>query len=179
IYAKDLLEHVDKDSAFNWSALVKEPYFVPENKRIYELLKEMQQEHIHMAIVVDEYGGTSGLITMEDILEEIVGDIRDEFDYDEEVLDVKKVKNNVYVADGHILLHDLCKAMKLDRNTFAEARGEANSLAGMLFELSGKFLQKGDFVTYQKYKFTVLETEDTNIEKVQIDMLDKAATDAA
>ena len=178
IYAKDLLEHVDKDSNFNWSALVKEPYFVPENKRIYELLKEMQQEHIHMAIVVDEYGGTSGLITMEDILEEIVGDIRDEFDYDEEVLDVKKVKNNVYVADGHILLHDLCKAMKLDRDTFAEARGEANSLAGMLFELSGRFLQKGDFVTYQNYKFTVLETEDTNIEKVQIDITDKAATDA-
>jgi len=171
LYAKDLLEYLAQDDDFDWKTLLKEPFFVPENKRIYELLKEMQKEHTHMAIVVDEYGGTAGLITLEDILEEIVGDIKDEFDQDEEEIDIEFIKPNIYRVDGHILLHDLCKAMRLDQDTFTEAQGEANSLAGMLFELSGKFLEKDDSLSYRNFKFTVLEIDDTNIEKVQIDVI--------
>jgi len=178
LYVKDLLEHLTEGDDFSWQQMVKPPFFVPENKRIYELLKEMQQEHTHMAIVVDEYGGTSGLVTLEDILEEIVGDIKDEFDSDEEEIDVKKVSRNRYIVGGHTMLHDLCKFMKLDRDTFSEARGEANSLAGMLFELSGRFLKKGDTVNYRYFKFTVLETDDTNIEKVQIDIVSETVSES-
>ncbi|QQS29673.1 MAG: gliding motility-associated protein GldE [Sphingobacteriales bacterium] len=171
LYAKDLLEYLEEDDDFDWKTLLKEPFFVPENKRIYELLKEMQLEHTHLAIVVDEYGGTSGLITLEDILEEIVGDIKDEFDQDEEEIDIEFIPPNSYRVDGHILLLDLCKALKLDRDTFTEVKGEANSLAGMLFEISGKFLKKDDTLSYRNFKFTVLEIDDTNIEKVQIDFV--------
>lgn len=177
LYVKDMLEHLNEADDFDWKVMVKEPFFVPENKRIYELLKEMQQQHTHMAIVVDEYGGTSGLVTLEDILEEIVGDIKDEFDHDEEEIDVKKITRTRYLVGGHTMLHDLCKAMKLDRDTFNDARGEASSLAGMMFELSGRFLQKGDTLNYKHFRFTVLEIDDTNIEKVQIDLLDGTASD--
>ncbi|PSJ71490.1 hypothetical protein C7N43_39055 [Sphingobacteriales bacterium UPWRP_1] len=178
LYVKDLLEHLTEGDEFHWQQMLKEPFFVPENKRIYELLKEMQHEHTHMAIVVDEYGGTSGLVTLEDILEEIVGDIKDEFDSDEEDIDVKKVNRNRYIVGGHTMLHDLCKIMKLDRDAFNEARGEANSLAGMLFELSGRFLKKGDTLNYRYFRFTVLETDDTNIEKVQIDIVSETVSES-
>ncbi len=171
LYVKDLLEYLDIDDTtnFKWVDLVKDPLYVPETKKIDSLLKEFQQKRMHLAIVVDEYGGTSGLITMEDILEEIVGDIKDEYDDpDEPDVDYRKVNRHSYEFDGRTMLHDVCKVMKLDRKTFLDVEGDFESLAGLLLELEQKFPEKNDKIRFKRFLFTVLSTKDNRIEKVRI-----------
>jgi CBS domain containing-hemolysin-like protein len=139
---------------------------VPESKLIRDLLKEFQTKRIHFAVVVDEFGGTSGIVTMEDILEEIIGDIRDEFD--EEELAVQQLDNNTYMADAKILLHDLCRAMRLPVDTFDAVRGESDSLAGLVLELAGAFPGPDDVVRAGDFRFTVLEVVKNRIASVKI-----------
>ena len=136
INTKDLLPHLGKTD-FDWHTLIRPPYFVPESKLIRDLLKEFQTKRIHFAIVVDEFGGTSGIVTMEDILEEIIGDIRDEFD--EEETPVRQLDSNTYIADAKIMLQDLCRAMHLPVDTFDAVRGESDSLGGLVLEIAGAF----------------------------------------
>lgn len=137
LYIKDLLPHINKPANFRWQSLIRPPYFVPETKKIDDLLRDFQENKVHIAIVVDEFGGTSGLVTLEDILEEIVGEINDE--YDEEEKFYIKLNYNTYVFEGKTLLTDFCKILQIDDDEFAEVEGDADSLAGLLLELKGDF----------------------------------------
>ena len=170
---KDLLPHLN-DQDFNWHALIRPPFFVPESKLIKDLLQEFQARRIHFAIVVDEFGGTSGIVTMEDILEEIIGDIRDEFD--EEETSVRPVDDKTYIVDGKIMLHDMCRAMRLPLDTFDKVRGESDSLAGLVLELAGEFPAVNETISTGDFKFTVLEIIKNRINtvKVTIEIEDEA-----
>ena len=137
LYIKDLLPHLSKPATFRWQSLIRPGYFVPETKKIDDLLREFQENKVHIAIVVDEFGGTSGLVTMEDILEEIVGEINDEYDEDEKTY--SKINYNTYLFEGKTLLSDLCKILNVDDEEFADVAGDADSLAGMLLEIKGDF----------------------------------------
>ncbi len=170
LYAKDLLVHLNAPADFKWNDLIREAFFVPETKKINDLLKEIQNKHPHLAIVVDEYGGTAGLVTLEDILEEIVGDIKDEFDDDEGDIDYKKIGKNRYSFNGKTNLHDVCKALQIESNTFADVQGDAESLAGLLLELHGEFLEKNESVQYNQFKFTVQKKIDNRIDRIKIDI---------
>jgi CBS domain containing-hemolysin-like protein len=165
INTKDLLGHLN-EPGFEWHSTIRPPYFVPESKLISDLLKEFQTKRIHFAIVVDEFGGTSGIVTMEDIMEEIIGDIRDEFD-DEETA-VRRIDETTYVADAKILLHDLCRAMHLPVYTFDAVRGESDSLAGLVLEIAGKFPGREEVVRAGDFGFTVLEIDRNRIASVRI-----------
>lgn len=166
IYTKDLIQFLNEPANYDWHHLVRQPYFVPEPKLIEDLLKEFQQKRIHFAIVVDEFGGTSGIVTMEDILEEIIGDIRDEFDEEESVN--RKIDDHNYIFEGKIMLHDLCKMMQLPMDTFESIRGESESLAGLVLELAEEFpsvdtvLERGDFL------FTVMKVENNRLQQVKV-----------
>jgi putative hemolysin len=162
---KDLLPYVHQPD-FAWHKLIRPTLFIPETKLIKDLLKTFQSKRVHFAIVVDEFGGTSGIVTMEDILEEIIGDIRDEFD--EEETSVKQVDERTYVADAKVMLYDLCRAMRLPIDTFDAVKGESDSLAGLVLELAGKFPSQNDSVTAGDFQFTVLETERNRIRSVRI-----------
>lgn len=162
---KDLLPFINQP-AFEWRALIRPAMFVPEQKLIKDLLKEFQTRRIHFAIVVDEFGGTRGIVTMEDILEEIIGDIRDEFDEEENA--VKKIDELTYVADAKVMLYDLCRAMGLSIDTFDAVKGEADSLAGLVLELAGEFPDVNDTITSGDFNFTVLEVEKNRIKTVKI-----------
>lgn len=162
---KDLLQHIDEKN-FDWHALIRPTLFVPESKLISDLLKEFQTKRIHFAIVVDEFGGASGIVTMEDILEEIIGDIRDEFDEEESA--VKKVDDNTYLADAKIMLYDLCRAMRLPIDTFDQVKGESDSLGGLVLELAGEFPSVNETVKTGDFDFTVLEIEKNRIKSVKI-----------
>jgi putative hemolysin len=170
LYIKDLLEHIDSNENFEWQKLLREPMFVPETKKLDDLLKEIQESRKHMVIVVDEYGGTSGIVTLEDILEEVVGDIKDEFDEDFEQ-EFRKINDNTYLFEGKILLNDLCKILQIDSDTFDEAKGESDSLAGLLLELLGEIPRKGAKISYQNFNFTVLELDKNRIQKVKMQIL--------
>ena len=137
LYAKDLLAHLNKKT-FDWQSLLREPFFVPENKKLDDLLKEFQDKKNHLAIVVDEYGGTSGIVTLEDVIEEIVGDINDEFDNDD--LTYSKIDENNFVFEGKITIRDLCRVLDEDENVFEEEKGESETLAGFILEVSGKYV---------------------------------------
>ena len=162
---KDLLPYLHQES-FDWHSLVRPPYFVPESKLISDLLKEFKSKRVHFAIVVDEFGGTSGIVTMEDILEEIIGDIRDEFD--EEETQVRKIDEQNYIADAKIMLHDLCRAMRLPLNTFDEVRGESDSLGGLVLEIAGEFPGMNEVVQAGDFSFTVLEIIKNRLASVKI-----------
>ena len=162
---KDLLPYLGEQD-FDWRSLIRPPYFVPESKLIRDLLKEFQTKRVHFAIVVDEFGGTSGIVTMEDILEEIIGDIRDEFD-DEETA-VRQLDAHTYIADAKIMLHDLCRAMNLPVDTFDAVRGESDSLGGLVLEIAGAFPGKDEVVRAGDFGFTVLEVIKNRIASVQI-----------
>ena len=162
---KDLLPFL-KEENYDWHGLVRPTLFVPESKLISDLLKEFQSKRIHFAIVVDEFGGTSGIVTMEDILEEIIGDIRDEFDEEETV--VRKQDDSTYVADAKIMLYDLCRAMRLPIDTFDAVKGESDSLGGLVLELAGEFPATNETVSSGDFDFTVLETERNRIKTVRI-----------
>lgn len=166
LYIKDLLPHLSKPASFRWQSLIRPPYFVPETKKIDDLLREFQDNKVHMAIVVDEFGGTSGLITLEDILEEIVGEINDE--YDEEEKTYSKISYNTYIFEGKTLLVDFCKILHVDDDEFAEVEGEADSLAGLLLELKGDFPSVHERIEYKNYSFEIMAIEERRISRVKV-----------
>jgi gliding motility-associated protein GldE len=166
INTKDLLQHLEKDESFDWHSVIRAPYFVPESKLIEDLLRDFQTRHIHFAIVVDEFGGTSGIVTLEDILEEIIGDIKDEFD--EEETGMRKLDDFNYVFAGKTMIHDLCRAMKLPQDTFDRVRGDSESLGGLVLELAGEFPRQNEIVPCGDFDFTVLETDKNRILQVKI-----------
>ena len=166
LYIKDLLPYLSKPSNFRWQSLVRPPYFVPETKMIDDLLREFQENKVHIAIVVDEFGGTSGIITLEDILEEIVGEINDE--YDEEEKNYTRINANTYVFEGKTSLSDFFKILDLDDETFEEVEGEADSLAGLLLEIKGDFPELHEHIDYKNFTFEVTELDDHRIAKIKV-----------
>jgi gliding motility-associated protein GldE len=163
---KDLMPYLDEQADFNWHILLRAPYFVPEQKLIEDLLKEFQQKRIHFAVVVDEFGGSSGIVTMEDILEEVIGDIRDEFD--EEESPNRMIDENNFVFEGKTMLHDVCRMMKLPMDTFDKVKGESDSLGGLVLELAGQFPQVNEDVNCGDFIFTVMQTEKNRIGQVNV-----------
>lgn len=166
LYAKDLLPFIDEND-FAWQKLLRQPYFVPENKKLDDLLKEFQDKKIHLAIVVDEYGGTSGIISLEDIIEQIVGDISDEFDDDDLIF--SKLDANNYIFEGKTNLKDFYRAIELeDERIFEDAKGEAETLAGFILEINGNFPKKGDVISFENYDFIVESLDKKRIKQVKI-----------
>lgn len=166
LYIKDLLPHLSKPANFRWQSLIRPPYFVPETKKIDDLLREFQENKVHMAIVVDEFGGTSGIVTMEDILEEIVGEINDEYDDEEKYF--TKLNYNTYIFEGKTLMLDFCKTLGTDDEEFAEVEGDADTLAGLLLELKGDFPSIHEKIDYKNYTFEILKIEERRISKVKV-----------
>lgn len=166
LYIKDLLPHLGKPAKFKWQALIRPSYFVPESKKINDLLKEFQTEHIHMAIVVDEYGGTSGIVTLEDILEEIVGEIADESDTEE--TSYRKIDQDNILFDGKVMLNDFYKIAQVEYNVFDEVKGDADTLAGLILELRGEIPQPGDKLTYKNFTFEVREVDQRRIKLIHV-----------
>ena len=165
IHTKDFLPYIDKED-FEWHTLIRAAYFVHESKLIEDLLKEFQQKRMHFAIVVDEFGGTSGIITLEDIMEEIIGDIKDEFDDDD--LNYKKIDDNNFIFEGKTLINDVCRVIGLPSDTFEKVRGESDSLGGLIMEISGKFAAVNEIVRYDQYEFTVLAVDKMRIQRVKV-----------
>lgn len=173
LYIKDLLPHLSKGNNFRWQSLIRPPYFVPETKKIDDLLREFQENKVHIAIVVDEFGGTSGIVTLEDILEEIVGEINDEYDDDEK--SYVRINNNTFVFEGKTLLSDFYKILKLDDEIFKEVEGDADTLAGLLLEIKGDFPKLHEKIDYQDFTFEILAMEERRISKVKVVVNEKAA----
>jgi gliding motility-associated protein GldE len=165
---KDLLQHVNNKADFDWRSLVRDAFFVTETKKIDDLLREIQVNRKHLAVVVDEFGGTSGIITLEDIVEEVVGDIKDEFDENTDSDLFRKLDDKNYLVEGKIALPDMCKLMELDSDTFEEARGEAETLGGLLLELIGRIPKNGEEARFGKFKFLVISVVNNRIEKVKV-----------
>ena len=166
IHTKDVVPHLDETATYNWHKLIRPPYFVHEQKPIEDLLKEFQSKRIHFAVVVDEFGGTSGIVTLEDILEEIIGEIKDEFDDDETAN--KKLDDSTYILEGRLMIHEACSLMNLPLDTFDDVRGESDSIAGLMLELAGVIPKAGDVLTVGDFEFTVLEVEKNRIQKVKL-----------
>lgn len=165
LYAKDLLAYLG-EKTFNWQSLLREPFFVPENKKLDDLLSEFQEMKKHLAIVVDEYGGTSGIVTLEDVIEEIVGDINDEFD--DEDLTYSKLDENNYIFEGKITIKDFCRVLDDDdEGKFEELKGESETLAGFILEVSGKFPKKGEKINFSNYTFTIEALDKKRIKQVK------------
>lgn len=174
LYIKDLLPHLSKPATFRWQSLIRPPYFVPETKKIDDLMREFQENKVHIAIVVDEFGGTSGLVTLEDILEEIVGEINDE--YDDDGKNYSKLSYNTYVFEGKTLLCDFCKVLDIDDDEFAEVEGDADTLAGLLLEIKGDFLSIHEKMDYKNYSFEILGIEERRISKIKVTVNEKGAS---
>lgn len=166
LYIKDLLPYLNRGESFKWQTLIRQPYFVPQTKKIDDLLCDFQAVRVHMAIVVDEFGGVSGLVTLEDIVEEIVGEINDEFDETE--LPYECIDDNTYIFDGKVLLADFYKIMKLDSDDFDEIAGEADSLAGMLLEIKGEFPQLHEKLHCNGLTFEVMQRNQHRIVKIKV-----------
>lgn len=166
LYIKDLIDHIHKDENFAWQKLLRPGFFVPENKKVDALLKDFQQQRVHMAIIVDEYGGTSGLITLEDIIEEIVGEINDEYD-DEEVA-YNKLDKNTYIFEGKTSLNDFCKIIGIEPYTFDEVKGESESLGGMILEISNKLPNAGEKIRFKRFLFTIVAVDARRIKRVRV-----------
>lgn len=166
IHTKDLIPYLNEAADFNWHTLLRQPYFVHEQKMIEDLLKEFQSKRIHFAIVVDEFGGTSGIVTMEDIMEEVIGEITDEFD--EEDHSFKKLDDYNYIFEGKAMINDVCKFMNLPTDTFDEVKGESNSLAGLVLEIAGEMPKLNQVIMCGDFEFTVLELEKTRINKIKV-----------
>jgi putative hemolysin len=166
LYIKDLLPYLSQGKAFHWQSLMRPPYFVPETKKIDDLLREFQENKVHVAIVVDEFGGTSGLVTLEDILEEIVGEIHDEYDVEKKPF--TRINTNTYLFEGKTLLSDFCKALNIEVEVFNEVEGDADTLAGILLELKGDFLKLNERIDYHNFTFEVVKLEDRRISEVKV-----------
>jgi gliding motility-associated protein GldE len=166
IHTKDVLPHINKEKDFKWDALIRPAFFVHEQKMVEDLLKEFQLKRIHFAIVVDEFGGTSGIITLEDILEEIVGDIKDEFDEEESM--VKKIDDFHYLVEGKTPIIDLCNFIEISSSFFDSVKGESDTVAGLFLELAGAFPTLQQVVKFKQFSFTVLEIQKNRIHKIQL-----------
>jgi len=166
LYTKDLLPYLDESENFKWQKLLRPGYFVPETKKLDSLLKDFQSKHVHMAIVVDEYGGTSGLITLEDLIEEIIGDINDEFD--EVSVGFQKIDDHTYIFEGKTSIHDLCKALDIDASAFDDVKGESESLGGLFLELHNTMPKAGDKVVFDRFTFTVVGVDQKRIGRVRV-----------
>lgn len=169
VYTKDFLAYNEIDD-FDWTTLIRPAYFVHQQKLIEDLLREFQHKRIHFAIVVDEFGGTSGIVTLEDIMEEIVGDIRDEFD--EEEMNYRKIDDKTYIFDGKMLINDMCRIMGISFETFELLRGESDSLAGLVLEIAGKFPALNEQVSYRNFDFTVLTLDKLRISRVKVEIVE-------
>jgi len=174
LYIKDLLPHLSKGDGFRWQSLIRPAYFVPETKMIDELLRDFQANKIHIAIVVDEFGGTSGLVTMEDIIEEIVGEIRDE--YDDEERTYARLDEHTWVFEAKTQLIDFYKITKIEEGTFDEVAGDADTLAGLVLELKGEFPARHEKLTWDRYEFEVLELDNRRILKVKFTICESPVT---
>ncbi|WP_233145512.1 gliding motility-associated protein GldE [Labilibacter marinus] len=173
LYVKDLLSHLDETKDFKWQELMRTPYFIPETKMIDDLLEEFQQNKIHMSIVVDEYGGTSGIVTLEDILEEIVGEITDEND-DDESFYVRQPDGSI-IFEGKTLLNDFHKVTETDETEFEKVKGEAETLAGLMLEIKGEIPDKNEQIQYKKYCFTVVSVDSRRIRKLKFELKNNKA----
>ena len=166
LYVKDLIPHLNEPS-FEWREKIRPAFFVPESKNIDVLFKDFQEKRVHLAVVIDEYGGVSGLVTLEDVIEEILGDIRDEFDFDDD-FQFKKIDNNTYLFEGKTSLNDFCKLTKMDKNYFNQVKGESESLGGLLLELNSKIPNKGDKIKFDKFIFTIMSVDNKRIKRVRV-----------
>jgi len=171
LYAKDVLPYTNSPDSFKWQALLRPTYFIPETKKINKLLKEFQTKKIHMAVVIDEYGGTSGIITLEDILEEIVGEIADESDEDEAMY--RKIGDHTYIFEGKILLNDFCKILEIEEELFDAVRGESETLAGLILELTGEIPVKDQTINYSNYIFRIESADRRRIKEVRVEISKK------
>jgi putative hemolysin len=171
LYIKDLLPHLNQEDEFNWRDLLRDAFFVPENKRINDLLQEFQEKKIHMAVVVDEYGGTSGIVTLEDIIEEIVGEISDEHDEPSGNFEYSRLDDYNYIFEGKTSLNDLYKILDIADDLFDEVRGDADSLAGLILELMEKMPEKDEKVSYRQFTFTVKAVDKRRIKRVLVTQL--------
>lgn len=177
LYIKDLLPHIDDDTAFEWQQVIRPPFFVPEHKKIDDLLREFQEKKIHLAVVVDEYGGTSGIVTLEDIIEEILGEISDEFDDDD--LAYSKIDDSNYVFEAKIALNDLYRVLDCDDTPFEESKGDSETLGGFMLELFGKIPQKNEKVKFEHYTFTIETADPRKVKRVKVTIheVEEAAED--
>ena len=172
INTKDLIPHLNDAENYDWHSLMRQPYFVPEPKLIEDLLKDFQQKRIHFAVVVDEFGGTSGIVTMEDILEEVIGDIRDEFD--EEESDNYKLDDDNFIFEGKIMIHDMCRIMKLPMDTFDAIKGDSESLAGLVLEVAGEFPTVDWVIPCGDFEFAIMQADNNRIQLVKVTIKPKA-----
>lgn len=166
IHTKDIIAYLNEPSDFDWQQLLRPPYFVHEQKQIKDLLTEFQTKRIHFAVVVDEFGGTSGIVTLEDIIEEIVGDIKDEFDTEDNKN--KKIDDETYIFEGKTMINDVCRQMELPEDTFDVVRGESDSLGGLILEIAGKIPSVNEVITSGDFEFEILEVEKTRIQTVKL-----------
>ena len=166
LYVKDLLPYIEETDDFQWQKLIRDAYFVPQNKKIDDLLNEFQEMKIHLAVIIDEYGGMVGIVTLEDILEEIVGDIADESDDDEQ--EYVKIDEYTYLFDGKVLLNDFFRIMHLDESIFESVKGEADTLAGLILEMKGEIPQKGVSVEYKRFTFSVEAVDNRRIKQIKV-----------
>lgn len=171
LFLKDLLPFINEEPNFDWVHLLREPFYVPENKKIDDLLQDFQEKKIHMAVVVDEYGGSSGVITLEDVIEEIVGDISDEFDVDDDIMYSKADSKN-YIFKGKTALNDVYRVLDIDGENFEREKGEADTLAGFVLELTGKMPKKNDKVKFDRFLFTVESADSRRIKQIKMTILD-------
>jgi len=171
LYIKDLLEHLSKPKSYKWQQTLRKADFTSESKKIDDLLREMQESKIHMSIVADEYGGTEGLITLEDILEEVVGDITDEFDRQKK--DVKQTKDGSYIFEGKTPLIDVCKKIDIEIGTFESAKGDSDTLAGLILEINSNMPKEGDTIKLDGFEFKILKIEKNRIDKVKLKIKEK------
>jgi putative hemolysin len=175
LYIKDLLPFIEKDENFVWQELIRKGFFVPENKKVDALLKDFQKKRVHMAIVVDEYGGTSGLVTLEDLIEEIIGEINDEFDDTEDYF-FKEIDAHTFVFEGKVSLNDFCKKLDIDQQIFDEVKGESESLGGLLLEINSNLPKNGAKIRYDQFEFTILAVDAKRIKKVKVRTLSDGET---
>jgi len=166
LYIKDLLPFIEQDESFQWQDLLRPGFFIPESKKIDSLLRDFQEKRVHMAIVVDEYGGTSGLITLEDVIEEIVGEINDEFDEDE--IAHNKLDEHTYIFEGRTSLNDFCKVVNIENNIFDPVKGESESLGGLLLELNSKMPVVGEKISFDRFTFTVVSVDHKRIKRIRV-----------
>jgi len=168
LYIKDLLPHIHKGNNFKWQTIIRPPFYVPETKKIDDLLEDFQKNKVHMAIVVDEYGGTSGIVTLEDVLEEIVGDITDEFDEEENFF--TRISENKYLFDGKILLNDFYKIVDCSDDVFDDVKGEADTLAGLILELKGEFPKRFDKINCKNFVFSIEAVDHRRIKQIKVEI---------
>jgi len=166
LYVKDLIPYLNEKN-FNWKTKIRSAFFIPENKKIDVLFKDFQEKRVHLAIIIDEYGGVSGLITLEDVLEEIIGDIKDEFDNEEDFV-YKKLDHHTFLFEGKTSLNDFCKLSSSNKSNFEKIKGESESLGGLLLEINNKMPSKGDKINFDNFVFTIMSVDKKRIRRVRV-----------